>query len=69
MNTLKDRRQRTGMSQNDLARTVNRPVSYIGKIECGMLDINNVTMANGYKLSRALNCRMEDLVDKENLEE
>lgn len=69
MNTLKDCRNRSGLSQNALADAISRPVSYIGKIECGMLNINNVTLENGYKIAKALNCRMEDLIDKDNLKD
>ena len=64
---LQKRRILAGLRQVDLADEIGRPVSYIGKIETGQININNITLANGYKLSKRLNCKMEDLLIKEDL--
>ena len=68
-NAFQRRRIEMGLRQKDLAEAINRPASYIGKIECNEVKINNVSMANGYKLSKVLGCRMEDLLDKDLLED
>ena len=67
-NPFQKRRMEAGLRQKDLAEAINRPVSYIGRIENETLNINNVSMANGYKIAKVLGCRMEDLVDKKNLD-
>ena len=66
-NAFQRRRMEAGLRERDLAEAINRPVSYIGRIENETLNINNISMANGYKISKVLGCRMEDLVDLENL--
>lgn len=68
-NAFQRRRIDAGLRQKDLADAINRPVSYIGRIENETLNINNVSMKNGYKMAKVLGCRMEDLVDKGNLKE
>ena len=67
-NPFQRRRMEVGLRQKDLAEAINRPVSYIGKIENETININNVAMGNGYKIARVLGCRMEDLVNKDALE-
>ena len=68
-NAFQRRRIDAGLRQKDLADAINRPVSYIGRIENETLNINNVSMKNGYKMAKVLGCRMEDLVDKGNLKD
>ena len=68
-NAFQRRRIEAGLRQKDLAEAINRPVSYIGRIENETLNINNVSMKNGYKMAKVLGCRMEDLVDKGNLKD
>ena len=67
-NPFQRRRMEAGLRQKDLAEAINRPVSYIGRIENETLNINNVSMGNGYKIAKVLGCRMEDLVNKDALE-
>lgn len=67
-NAFQRRRIEAGLRQKDLAEAINRPVSYIGRIENETLNINNVSMKNGYKMAKVLGCRMEDLVDKQHLD-
>lgn len=66
--TLQERRMQAGLSQAALAKMVGRQQPFIGKIECGMTDINNIALGTAYKLSRALHCRIEDLVDLEKVQ-
>ena len=52
--TLKELRTAAGMTQSELAERCNRARSYIGKIECGNIDINNIALGTAYKLAQAL---------------
>lgn len=61
--TLLELRERAGMTQAELADAIGRVQPYIGKIECGITDINNITLGNAYKLAHVLGCQIEDLVD------
>lgn len=61
--TLLELRERAGMTQAELADAIGRVQPYIGKIECGITDINNITLGNAYKLAQVLGCQIEDLVD------
>lgn len=61
-------RQAAGMTQAQLAEAVGRVQPYIGKIECGTTDINNITLGSAYKLAHVLGCQIEDLVDKEKVQ-
>lgn len=65
---LVELRDRAGLTQTALANELGVTQPVIGKLECGVTDINNITLASGYKLSRALGCSMEDLVDKEKVQ-
>ena len=67
-NSFQRRRMEAGLRQKDLAEAINRPVSYIGRIENETLNINNISMSNGYKIAQVLGCSMEDLIDKKSLD-
>lgn len=56
-------RKNTGLSQKDFAQSVGLKQPYIAKIESGVIDISNVSLKNGYILSTALGCKMEDLLE------
>lgn len=56
-------RKSTGLSQKDFAQSVGLKQPYIAKIESGVIDISNVSLKNGYILSTALGCKMEDLLE------
>jgi transcriptional regulator with XRE-family HTH domain len=56
--TVRERRKRLGLSQEDLASRAALHRTYVGMIERGE---KNVTLRNIEKLSRALNCSMADL--------
>ena len=55
-------RMSRGMTQVERAERTGLTQPYIARIERGERDLRNVTMLNGYKLSQALGCRMEDLI-------
>jgi len=65
---LAELRESKGLTQTALAEAIGRVQPYIGKIECGVTDINNITLGNAYKLAQVLGCRIEDLVDKEKVQ-
>ena len=65
--TLAELRIKRGITQAQLADVLEKKQAYIGRIESGMININNITLANAYKLSQVLGCRIEDLVDKDRL--
>lgn len=56
-------RKSTGLSQRDFAESIGMKQPYIAKIENGVIDLGNVSLKNGYILSTALGCKMEDLVE------
>ena len=60
---LVELRERAGLTQTALAQALGVTQPVIGKIECGVTDINNITLATAYKLSKVLRCSIEDLVD------
>lgn len=62
-NGLKDRRVKTGMSQAKLAEVSGVSVRMIQYYEQGVKDINKASGETLYKLSRALGCKMEDLLE------
>lgn len=68
MMKLSELRERKGLSQAALAEAVGRVQPFVGKIECGMTDINNITLGSAYKLAQVLGCQIEDLVDKEKVQ-
>lgn len=61
-------RKAAHLSQGALAEKVGRAQPFIGKLECGMTDINNITLESAYKLAQALGCTIEDLVDIDSIE-
>ena len=66
--TLAELRTAAGMTQAELAERCNRAQSFIGKIECGDTDINNIALGTAYKLAQALGCTIEELVDTEKVQ-
>lgn len=59
---LKSIRESRGLSQSQLAKACNVPVRTLQKYEIKELDINNCKAINIYKIAKALNCKMEDLI-------
>ena len=64
---LKHIRIKREMTQADLAEKSGVPLKTIQAYESRVRDINHMTLENAYKLARALNCRMESLMDLERI--
>ena len=60
---LRDRRNNCGLSQSELAAEADVPLRQIQLFEQGQRDINKTSAITLYKLSKALHCRMEDLLE------
>lgn len=61
-------RKERGLSQSQLSRLADINVQNIQFYESGQRDINKAQVNNVYKLSRALNVKMEDIIQVEKLE-
>lgn len=61
---LKEYRTKSGMSQSQLAEASGVNVRMIQYYEQGVKDINKASGETLYKLSRALGCKMEDLLER-----
>ena len=61
--TLKDHRTSAGLSQSQLAKASGVNIRIIQSVEQGWRDVNKAEAITVYKLSRALNCCMEELLD------
>lgn len=64
---LRQRRDTCGMSQSDLAKDADIPLRQIQLFEQGQRDINKTSAVTLFKLSKALHCRMEDLLERSSL--
>ena len=60
---LKDRRTNCGLSQSELASEADVPLRQIQLFEQGQRDINKTSAITLLKLSKALHCKMEDLLE------
>jgi transcriptional regulator with XRE-family HTH domain len=60
---LREHRDNCGMSQAELAEESGVPLPQIQLFEQGQRDINKTAAVTLYKLSKALCCRMEDLLE------
>ena len=63
MNNLKKLREASGLSQYKLAAVARVSPRMIQCYEQGVKDINKTQGLTLYKLSQALNCRMEELLE------
>ena len=63
MSNLKRIRQSLGMSQNQLSEISGVNVRMIQHYEQGFKDINKAQGITLYKLARALNCQIENLIE------
>ena len=61
---LQERRKISGMSQRELAKVSGVSVRQIQMLEQRQRDINKTQAETIMKLSKALHCRMEDLLEK-----
>ncbi len=64
---LQEIRLKKGLSQNQLARSCNIPLSTITKYEGGFANINNAKLETLLKLCLVLECRIEDIIDNDDL--
>ena len=64
---LRDRRSNCGLSQSELAADADVPLRQIQLFEQGQRDINKTSAITLYKLSKALHCKMEDLLESESM--
>ena len=62
---LRERRSNCGLSQSELAVEADVPLRQIQLFEQGQRDINKASAITLLKLSKALHCRMEDLIEPE----
>lgn len=62
---LKEIRLSRGLSQSQLAKLSDVKIGMIQKYEQGYKDINKAQVITVYKLSKALECRIEDLIETE----
>lgn len=60
---LKAYRQACNLSQSKLAKRAEVPIRQIQMFEQGQRDINKLQALNLFKISKALHCRMEDLLE------
>ena len=63
MSNLKKKRKELGMSQALLASKSGVSIRMIQYYEQGAKDINKASAETIYLLSKALNCRMEEIID------
>lgn len=66
---LQDRRKAAGLSQAKLAAKVPMSLRTLQHLEVGRNDINKAAAITVYRISVALGCRVEDLLDIEDLED
>ena len=62
---LRDRRSNCGLSQSELSAEADVPLRQIQLFEQGQRDINKTSAMTLLKLSKALHCKMEDLLEPE----
>ena len=60
---LREHRSNCGLSQSELAAEADVPLRQIQLFEQGQRDINKTSAITLLKLSKALHCRMEDLLE------
>ncbi len=63
MNNLQKTRKLRGLSQNGLVIRSGVSRSLITKYESGERNINKASVDTVYKLAKALNCSIEDIID------
>lgn len=68
MKNLKRIRLSRNLSQSDLSEVAEVKLVNIQHYETGVRNINKAQVDNVYKLSLALNCSIEDLIEKEDIE-
>lgn len=69
MTNLKRIRKAAGLSQSKLAEISGVNLRMIQYYEQGAKDINKAEVLTVYRLAQALNCIVEDLIEKEKAED
>lgn len=64
-NKLQEKRKAAGLSQAELAGKAGMSVRTLQHYEQGMLDFNKAAAITVWRLARALECQVEDLLDIE----
>ena len=62
LNRLAFLRRQAGLTQTQLANEMDMPPQWISKIECGKINICNISLCNGLKLSVALDVNVWELI-------
>lgn len=62
MNKLKEKRMQRKLSQSQLAKASGVSLRMLQKYEQGDRDLNKAQAETVYKLAKALNCQMEELI-------
>lgn len=68
MNNLKKVRTACKLSQSELAKASGVSLRMIQQYEISARNINKASGETLYKLSKTLNCKIEDIIDKEKIE-
>lgn len=63
MNKLKEKRMQRKLSQSQLAKASGVSLRMLQKYEQGDRDIKKAQAETVYKLAKALNCKIEELID------
>lgn len=66
---MKEARLKKGLSQSQLAKKCNVPLSTIQKFEGGFVNINNAKLETLLKICLTLDCKLEDILTDPNLKE
>lgn len=69
MNTIKELRKKTGMSQSDLANLVGLSLRTLQEYEQGRRSIEGMAAATMYKITIALRCDIADLIAPDSYKE
>lgn len=65
--TLKEKREARGYTQNELAAASGVKLRTIQQYECGQRDINGARLDTLCTLAIALNCKVYEIIDNEQL--
>ena len=64
MSELKKQRLSAGITQVELAKRTGMKQPYIARYESKAVDINQMSIENGYRIASAIGCRIEDIMEK-----
>ena len=67
MSKLQEKRKAAGFSQRQLALMSGVSIRTLQYYEQGVLDINKASAATVYRLAFALGCKIEDLLEIDNI--